>query len=150
MTLSEIIKERAGMFKTKKRTSGEAYMIYTGKDRDTIREWHGTDMLPNDWRYDKIHSILSNLTGYNIESMRDIDECRHEIVDGLVDCYNSDLSDWLASHGTRHAYVDQAVQDGLTYGKEVFKSLMCGQYLEIDELFGNIYSWRENQEVDET
>ena len=47
------------------------------------------DELPNDWRYETIYDLLSGFVDWT--DRQEIEDCHlHEIVDGLVDVYNSD------------------------------------------------------------
>src|SRR3990167_5483241 len=107
--------------------------------RNSIYNAHG-DRLPDDWIYDKYHSILDALAGYTIESADDIDEQRAEIVDGLVDVYTFDLTAWLNSHNSNVYYLTQAQEE---YGAQTdgFQLLMSAQYVAIDEIYSEAMSY---------
>ena len=69
-----------------------------------IMDMHG-DEIPNDWRYGTIFDIFNAL-----KTDEPIDT--HEIADGLVDIYNYDLKQWIATH-SRDQYVDEAIAECL-------------------------------------
>lgn len=119
---------------------GEDIVVFSekaGKDlKDAVYSAHG-DRMPNDWIFDKFHSILSNLLEYNIENLDDMDEYRAEIVDGLVDVYTSDLTAWLNESNYNVYYMDEAVRE---YGEGTGNVLMMAQYMAIDEIFGEVYN----------
>lgn len=107
--------------------------------RDSIREAH-QGLLPHDWVYVTYCAILENLTNYNLNSLDDLDEYRHEIVDGLVDVYTHDLTAWLHSSNTFQSYLDQAVQE--LDAKE--NILMAAQYIAIDEIYNEVVNFITN------
>ena len=54
------------------------------------------DELPNDWRYDIIHSLLDNLlNNYDVKNEDEAYEHIHIISDSLVNVYNYGLAKWL-------------------------------------------------------
>lgn len=107
--------------------------------RNSIYNAHG-DRFPDDWIYDKYHSILNALTSYTIENADDMEEKRAEIVDGLVDVYTSDLTAWLNSHNSNVYYLTRAQEE---YGAQTdgFKLLMSAQYMAIDEIYEEVVSY---------
>src|SRR5262245_54715685 len=54
---------------------------------DLIYEAHGT-MLPDDWRYETIHSALSHISDSDAEDERGLTDEAHSFCDGNVDSYN--------------------------------------------------------------
>lgn len=83
-------------FERKTRDSGEAFYALT----DDAPEWLRVavynahdDELPNDWRFETCHAILSNFE----DGSTDPDE----VADSLTDVYNHDLARWLADDVTR-------------------------------------------------
>ncbi len=147
-TLYKHIKSYADQFETKevkRHDENEARTIVVLKpDHDealqnSIREAH-QGLLPHDWIYDTYNSILENLTNYTLDSLDDLEEYRHEIVDGLVDVYTYDLTAWLHSSNTFQSYLDQAVQE--LDAKE--NILMVAQYLAIDEIYTEVVNFITN------
>ena len=113
--------------------------------KDFIRDVHGTEFLPDDYRFDTIHSILSNMLQYD-----DLEENSHEIIDGLVSIYNYDLTSWLSSNNLRHHYCDEAVCNSFVVeNSSIIERLQAGQYQEISELYYNIINELELFEIEE-
>jgi len=104
--------------------------------KDSVYKAHG-DMLPNDWIFDKYHSILDAISQYDIETIDDLQDNRSEIVDSLVDVYTSDLTHWLDSHNSNVYYLEEAQKE---YGiiEDGFKLLSMAQYKAIDEIFSEV------------
>lgn len=125
--------EKREIYLTKKQSGP----IYQG-----FMETHGTEMMPDDWRFQKIAHMLSHFQDYELNNIDDIREIVNEVVDGLVDIYTSDLTKWLASRLQRIEYVDEAIKN---YGKgeSVVNDLMAGQYFEIEEMAGRLITWVE-------
>lgn len=104
---------------------------------DIVRNIHGTEFLPDDYRYGIIVSLLDKLQEYTEPLDQDNSS---EIIDSLVDIGNYDLSAWLKSNISRGMYVDEACEE-LGYPKEgIFKALQYGQYKEIEEIYNNLIS----------
>jgi len=98
--------------------------------KDSVRKAHG-DRLPSDWVFDKYHSILDAMTQYD-----DIEDARSEIVDGLVDVYTSDLTEWLNSNNNNVYYLTEAIDQYEI--KDGFRVLATAQSLAIDEIYGEV------------
>ena len=91
---------------------------------DLIQRAHG-GMLPNDWRYAAIKTIL--------EHIEDADDPDDALENWEPDIYDRDLVDWLRSYGSRKQYVDDAVKEyGWTY---LMEALQLGQRFEMEEIF---------------
>lgn len=120
--------------------NGETIVIFKdNRDQklyDSVMEAHG-DRLPDDWIFDKYHSILDAIGQYDIETPDDLDNNRSEIVDGLVDVYTSDLTAWLNSSNFNVYYMTEAQEE---FGAETdgFKILSMAQYKAIDEIFSEV------------
>ena len=147
--MKQFIKELSNSFETRKRENGKSFVALKrdkyDQFKDIVRSMHGVDMLPDDFRYNTIDSILSCLVSHMgawpLNDSDDLDQFldayRHEIVDGLVDVYHKDLTQWIDSHSMRGAYVDEAMKNfGLAV--DFYHSLQLGQYQEIDEIYSNI------------
>ena len=88
---------------------------------------------PNDYIYSTYLCILENLLNYDINSVDDIDDIRHELVDSMVCLYTHDLTEWLHSNTSNVYYLDIAINE---YGcKSGFELLATAQYISIDEVF---------------
>lgn len=137
MTINKLIKKYADQVVQSKRDDG-SYYTHLIEDHDeelqeAIYKTHG-DLFPHDWIYETFGAILDHLTGYTIECLEDMEEYRHEIVDGLVDIYTHDLTAWLHSSITFVYYLDEAVKE---YG-QADNILMMAQYMAIDEIFNEV------------
>lgn len=115
---------------------------------DFCMEAHGTDMFPDDWRYEIIVEALDFLIDNDIDP--DDSDMAHAFADD-VDVYTSDLFEWAGSHLNRQGYVDQAMEEGLVEADTPLdRRLMVGQYMERLEIFNNVVeAAREYVEEDE-
>lgn len=139
MKISKKIERYLNEFETKERNEETIVVFKTNASqelKDSVHKAHG-DRLPNDWIYDKYESILSTLSGYDINDIDDVEDNRHEIVDGLVDIYNSDLTSWLGSSYDNSYYVDEAKKEFGT-SDEIYKDIAMGQYMAIDEIYSEV------------
>lgn len=133
-TIKALAGELYRAFQTKTRDNGDTfYCLKDGSPEwmtDAIHAAHG-DMLPDDWRYSAIHDAASI-----IEDADDMDRAGDEFADD-VDVYNGRLLSWAASHGSRMAYCDDAMEE---FGKpeSLAQLLMWGQYAERREVFDQL------------
>ena len=99
--LKELALEAVNSFEHKKRDNGDDFTCLKNDAPDWIREAisdiHGTDILPDDWRYDKIYHCFDALSNYNSD---DWDDYGHEISSNLVDIYNYDRIKWITNNNT--------------------------------------------------
>jgi len=92
---------------------------------------------PNDYIYSTYLCILENLLNYDINSVDDIDDIRHELIDSMVCLYTHDLTEWLHSDISNVYYLDIAINE---YGcKSGFELLATAQYISIDEVFEYVF-----------
>lgn len=139
------ISELAGLFETRKRDDGSEFVCL--KDSapewasDFVREAHGTEMLPDDYRYRWIAEALSLLA----ESLPADVEVEDADVDDLatefgndVSVYTADLLAWLSSNLSRIAYCDEAISEGLTEANDLTAIIMVGQAAERQEVFQSV------------
>jgi hypothetical protein len=153
-TVKQIASELNSQFHEQTRTNGEKFWSLKPDNYDqyidAVRDIHGTDMLPDDWRYSMIVSILDKIKEYDAETVEDFEDTRHEIIDGLVDIYNQDRLNWLASNLCRSEYVDEAVSEfGWPEKEGIYQAIAYGQYREIEELFNNIMNYLSNTQESE-
>lgn len=140
MKLQNKIQKYSDMFESKTRENGESYVVLK-KDRadklqESVYQAHG-DRMPNDWIYGTYADLMQRLTEYDINSIDDVYEYQGEIVDGAVDVYTADLTQWLADDIRNVDYITQAVD---TFGnqKDGAGLLATAQYMAIDEIYGHI------------
>lgn len=136
------------MFETKTRDSGESFVAL--KDdapewaQDFVREAHGTEILPDDYRYQWIRDALEALAASP-------DATPQEIADEFADdvsIYTADLLDWLKSNLTRCEYVDQARAEGIVADSaDIVQRIQAGQYLERREVFQGVLDAIDGLEV---
>lgn len=88
------------------------------------------DMMPDDFVFATARACLEQLA-----ESGDDEVCGMEFADQQVDVYNRDLLNWVGSHLERAAFVEEAISDGLCDGADFYKSLACGQYLEIQGIY---------------
>ncbi len=104
--------------------------------KDSVRKAHG-DRLPDDWIFNKYHSILDDLFGYDIKNADDLEEKRSEVVDGLVDPYTANLTSWLNANVNNVNYLTEALEDH-GEGCDGFKILQMAQYAAINEIYSEV------------
>lgn len=138
--------ELAQMFEVRKRDNGEHFIVLDDQApewaHDFVREAHGTEMLPDDYRYRWISEAL-DLLAQDVES--DPQDLATSFGDD-VDIYTHSLLAWLSSNLTRIAYCDEAISEGMTDGTDLTKIIMAGQASERYEVFQNVLTALENLE----
>lgn len=148
MTFHELAGEAYGCFERKQRprrgldtSDPESYA--TLKDgspdwlQDLVRSAHG-DFLPDDWRYEAIHSIIGGISDSGADDRREYEERSHEDLDGIVDTYNGERTAWLASNLQRGAYCDEGVEELGGDNLDIFERIGLGQYMEAQEIMASV------------
>jgi len=144
MNTKQFIKYYSDFFERKTRDNGEKFYCLKDNTPDDIRDLnmsiHCTDMLPDDFRYETIVSLLNYIDDYldndtTLDELRD-NGCLDEIIDSLCDVYTNDLNNWLTSNLNRQYFVDEAVKEfGLDLNDfSITKAIQLGQYMEIQEI----------------
>jgi hypothetical protein len=137
LTVQTLAQEARGYFKQAKRTDGSEYWSF---DHDTTPQWvqdlayAGHDrggMFPDDWRYEFIVEAL--------DALSDDDEPELE-----ANIYTSELCDWLASHGSRPSYCDEAHEEWGSVPDSIVAWLQWGQLREREEVLASVKSSLEN------
>lgn len=106
---------------------GEAKEFYS----DIIYKCHD-GIMPNDWIFEKVWSLLAACNGYSDPRTDD----SHEIIDSCVDIYTTDLYEWGKRFGH---YVDEAREQGVIEGTEpIERQLMAGQFIQLQSIFNII------------
>ena len=144
MNLKKLLEHYEKQFVSKKRDNGDNYVIMTDNRDDAlynaVHEAHG-DRLPDDWIYGTFANIIVGLTKYDIKTLDDIENNRHEIVDNMVDIYNHDLTAWLHSNLNNTAYIDEARDEyGTSDKNDIMHDIAMGQYKAIDDIFSHVYA----------
>jgi hypothetical protein len=137
MNVQDLAREASSYFERALRDSSDPDSGYVRTKNDTpewvtnvIYEAHA-GMLPDDWRYDQIENALDVIADSD-----DPDDARGEFADGAVDVYNSDRIAWLASHGNRQSYCDDAASEFGSESRDVIEMIGLGQYYEAGEIYG--------------
>jgi len=144
MNKSEMVKEILSGMTYKEEIRNGIWINENKTYQEFFHHVHG-DMLPDDFRYKMIHDILCGMTEY--DDIEDIDSL--EILDALIPIYNNDLLQWVSGQ-SRYTFVDDAISE-YGYPEEGFiKSLQYGYMMELEEVYGLILGWIEdNTEKDE-
>ena len=87
-----------------------------------------SSMMPDNYRYEMVADCLRALIDAD-----SIDEARDTLVD-LVPIYNGELTAWLASHGSRIQWVDEAIENDGNL-ENLLQALSAGYFLELSEVF---------------
>ena len=130
--------EFAAAFVRDTRTDGTTYYRTAPDCPDwvDVREIHQAidDRLPDDWIYEQIAVIASDLTGFEFFDGDAAREAVGEIADGLVDVYNADRTRWLADHAGNVALCDDAAAEYGGWDVGIIQRIGLGQYLAIERL----------------
>ena len=113
----------------------ESWSIADVEDKklhDLVRSLHDGE-LPNDWRYDCIHWILSaiscepdNIDWYDIPS---------QYADYYIDIGTQDLYLWIANCISRTEYIKTAREAGYIDGSmDHTRQIQVAQYMEIESM----------------
>jgi len=148
MTINEKATVYSKYLVAKKRDNGETFICMTD-DRpqelhDAIYEAHD-GALPSDWVFGTFADLLEKIDEYDIETIEDLEETRHEIVDNYVDIYTHDLLQWLASDVGNLEYLEDAMAERHFVKEDgAWQVLAYAQYLAIDEVMRCVVSLLEN------
>lgn len=131
--------EAASWFEYAYRVEGDEETRFI-RNKDGCPEWvkqivytgHGSDFLPDDWRYNCIWNALGHIHD------ADGEEDSAEFCDGEVDVYNGARFAWLASNIQRQFYVDDAVAN-FGQPESITDAIGYGQYEEAGEVYSLVY-----------
>jgi hypothetical protein len=136
MNIQQLALEAVAAFECKKRDNGESFWCLKEPGNDSwlgelVHAAHG-DMLPNDYSYDMIHSALYALAHDDADH-----DDMFETADGMVSVYTGDRVAWLASHGNRSWYVDEATKE---YGQadSINDQIARGWFMEASEICSSV------------
>lgn len=146
----ELLKKLNNSWITKKRQDGTYFTVSIDESlQDTVREMHGTDILPDDFRYKILRYITNQLAEYYSHySVDEISNHRDEVISDMVSVYNHELLSWLSSHSSRLEFCDAAKVDNCPENADMISIISMGQYLEIDQIFSNVLDTLESLESD--
>lgn len=110
---------------TDSRTDGTSFIRLADdspeKYVEIVRDLH-MDELPNDWRYNVIKELVTDLLDYfDPEDEMDEDNCQealHEIVETVVPCSSHEVFKWLADRPARAVFEDTSWADMSSYADE--------------------------------
>ena len=159
--LQVVFAELANSFESDTRTDGTIFYKIKADAPDWVTGGKGDgfklmqnvhealdDRLPDDWVYGAAEYIASKFTEYPVESISEMFDNLHEIVDGYVDVYNSELVKWLASNLNNAALCDEAVEEfGYDKDRGIFGMIAAGQYHTL-ELIGSMLLTAVREEVE--
>ncbi len=139
MTITDKAKKYSDMFVSSTRDNGESYVYLkdeaSEKLKDSVHEAHG-DSLPDDWIYGTYADLMQKITEYELKTIDDLENVRHEIVDSYVDIYTADLTKWLASDIRNVHYLSDAISEGIA--DDGFQLLTGAQFLAIDNVMNYV------------
>tara|TARA_R100001443_G_scaffold52423_1_gene64085 strand:- start:682 stop:1149 length:468 start_codon:yes stop_codon:yes gene_type:complete len=112
------------------------------KIQNFIMDLHNEE-LPNDWRYDIIHSLLDSLlNNYDVNNEDEAYEHIDIISDSLVNVYNYGLAKWLCEDVSR-GYFDQSLDNSEFNNDDtsIYGIIMKRQYEEIYTMASKIINY---------
>lgn len=113
------------------------------KLQDDAPEWMTTAVrdahegrMPNDTDYSAFSEVVDAIVEA-LEGEEDLDDARHERVDGMVPIYNNDRIKWLAQHSDYVGYCDDAQEEGLVAASaSMVERIGAGYYQYYSNLWG--------------
>jgi hypothetical protein len=151
MTNYDFIKAYYDDFEYRTRSDNTRYVcLKTDEFRDINMKAHGTEFLPDDFRYETIYSLLGALLDYsykdeineatNEQELFDIYENdSHEIVGSLIPVSSYYRLQWYSSNLNRSSYVDEAKDEGLISSDATIEEQCAGGIeIEIREIYTNL------------
>ena len=153
-TIQQLASTFSSMFVCKERPDGSTFT--TSRDDapdalcDLIREAHG-DMLPDDHRYEMIRDAIAAIA--EMPDDTDEDGARELLYETEPIAYTADRTAWLASHGHRPDYCDEAAAE---YGpaESILDTIAWGWLAEFHEVAESVLSsllkLTRDDEADET
>lgn len=150
MNISKKAQKLYDMMETKTRDNGESYTVIKGqghtantppqaqKLHDAIMEAHG-DIFPCDWIYMQFNDLLGSIADYDIKTLDELENVRHEIIDNQVDIYTHELKQWLIDYPKADDFMSQAITSR-SYVEDdgVWQVYSYAQYLAIDEIMNEV------------
>lgn len=88
------------------------------------------DLLPNDWIYSNVHSMLLDASEGQL----------YDDVDSYIDIYTSDLIDWSKQFSS---YIDDAMECGLSISLD--QAIKMAQYYALSEIVAIINDFIDDQ-----
>lgn len=148
MTVQERAEQATEYFKTVFRAEdGSDYVRLRDGRPDWVYEMaraaHG-DILPDDWRYRLIESVLHEIADGDAEGSGEIGG---QVAESWG-IYTADLLSWVGSHLSRIAYVDEW-REQIGAGQSITDDLHGGLYVECVEIANLILRFLEDMEDDE-
>lgn len=136
MSMKTIARAFADAFEQRKRDNGEEFYCLADSApqwmTDAVQAAHD-GRLPNDADYGACSDIAAAIAEV-LEAGEDLDDARHERVDGLVPVYNHDRLAWLAAHGDFVGYCDESA--GLVGAEAgIIERIGAGMYTWLDSVW---------------
>ena len=128
-------------------------VYYSIKDDHPDKEQIQTDLiyplhddeLPNDWRYDTIHSLLNDFV--ECEDRDQAEDRIFEIIDGCQDVYNVDLLSWARDDLQRgYTWIDNI---DLDQPLDVYKVLQLQQWEVINDMASQLLEYIDSHKEEE-
>lgn len=145
MTTQEAAKALYDAFESRTRDNGDTFYCLADDAPEwmtaVVMEAHGTDMLPDDWRYEQIMDAASHIADNGAD-----EDSPHDFADSAVDVYNYDRLKWLASHQGRAAIVDEAVEEMGGDSLDTVERIGLGQYEEASGIYHRLVAALEDQD----
>lgn len=142
MTIQQKAEQYEKMFTSGTRQDGESYVfipiedVETEKLRESVKRAHG-ERLPDDWIYGTYADLMQKVTEYDLDTLDQLEDVRHEIVDGYVDLSTKDLTHWLHEDNNNISYLTEALAQEME-STDGFQLLAMAQYIAIDEVMNEV------------
>lgn len=148
-TFQKVIAEIAGAFKTQKAPGAKDDDDVIFVLKDDAPEWmkdftfmHKIHAAldgrgPDDWVYEHTYRLACDFSEREAESADDLrnGDSLHEIVDGMVDIYNSDRLRWLAMNLVNVDLCDEARESGVVADDaSMLDRIAAGQYMALERI----------------
>src|SRR6056297_940996 len=109
----------------KARDNGSKFYVYNGDEFQKLIYKCHMDLFPDDYIYQFIHNILSDLLDAEAETLEDAEEVIYSIEPEI---YTANLTAWLHSNNSRIYYLTEALEEYQC--QDGFEALSLAQMIE--------------------
>jgi hypothetical protein len=141
MNISEKAQEYLNQLEVGERDDGSTYVYLKsleGKLYESIHQAHN-GRLPDDWTYLTYCHLLEKIVDCDLKTLDDLENARHEIVDGTIDIYTHDLKQWLIDYPNADDYMSETIASH-SYSTDggMWQVYVSAQYLAIDAIMSKV------------
>jgi hypothetical protein len=125
------IEKYISYFDTNKRDNGETFVFIKHNAPQELIDNFIENCKINDFDYSIYFRVLDSLKDYDDDT--EVEDIEGELINGLIDAYTADLTDWLASSDDNVYYLTKALEE--YEEKDGFRLLALAQFEAIREIY---------------